>query len=116
MGPAGTIGVLNLVLKRYRLNAACSELRLSGCPHQVGSPKDERFRGHYFGQLWFSGSRLRFYIDRFRRAGVVLMTGLPIDPIGRLQIGCQQAVVSLQALDDHAVVASLHSVMVRQRG
>jgi hypothetical protein len=44
------------------------------------------------------------------------MKGPPIDPIGRLQIGRQQAVVSLHALDHHVVVASLDDVMVRQRG
>jgi hypothetical protein len=61
---------------------------------------------------------VRFYIDRFRRRSDhrALMKGPPIDPIGRLQLGRQQAVVSLQAPDHHAVVASLHDVMVRQRG
>jgi hypothetical protein len=41
----------------------------------------------------------------------------PIDFIGRLQIGRQQAVLSLQAIDHRPhIVASLHDVMVRQHG
>ena len=42
----------------------------------------------------------------------MLMEAPPIDSIGRLQIGCQQAVIPLQALDHRAlIVASLHDVL-----
>ena len=60
---------------------------------------------------------MHFYIDRFRRPDNhhTLMEGPPIDFIGRLQIGRQQAVLLLQAFDHRAhVVANLHDVMLRQ--
>jgi hypothetical protein len=70
--------------------------------HQVGTPKDEgRYRLH-FGRLGGHGT---------------LMEYLPIDFISRLQIGRQQAVLPLLALDHPAhVLAIPHEVMVRQRG
>jgi len=60
---------------------------------------------------------MHFYIDRFGRLDNhhALIEGPPIDFIGRLQIGRQQAVLLLQALDHRAyVVANLHDVMLRQ--
>jgi hypothetical protein len=48
---------------------------------------------------------------------LMLMEAPPIDSIGRLQIGCQQAVIPLQALNHRAhIVAILHGAMVRHHG
>jgi hypothetical protein len=67
---------------------------------QVGTPKDE-WRCH-FGRLDDHDT---------------LMECLPIDFISRLQIGSQQAVLPLQAIDHRPhIVASLHDVMVPQHG
>ena len=71
-----------------------------------------------FRQLRCGGHPSRFYIDRFGRLGDhhTPMECPPIDFISRLQIGRQQAVLPLQALDHRAhIVASLHDVMVRQQ-
>ena len=99
--------------------------------HQVGTPKDERrCRRHHFRRLRHlrrvrcGGHLASFYIDWFGRLGDhhtlinhhTLMECPPIDFIGRLQIGRQQALLPLQALDHRAGnVASLNDAMVRQR-
>jgi len=64
-----------------------------------------------FRQLRCRGHLVSFYIDGFGRLGNhhTLMKSPPIDFIARLQIGRQQAVPPLQALDHRAhVVVSLH--------
>jgi hypothetical protein len=94
--------------------------RLSLCGNsQVGASKDKRrSRRRHFRQLRFGRTVMRFYIDRFGRFSDHhwLMECPPIDFVGRLQIGREQAVFPLQALDHRAhVVASPHDAMVRLR-